>query len=103
MTIERPDECSRRNAIQAPRDARIPLKPYVSIEELAGLTPWSLQAIRSMIKRRVFTEDVHFFRLGRRILFKWNAVVDLIEHRTPPSPNPIPLQRSARHHEPTET
>lgn len=102
MAIGRHDEHSRGSAIGTPRDACTHPKPYVSIEELATLTPWTQQAIRSMIKRGDFVVDVHFFRIGRRILFKWNAVVDLIEHRTPPSPNPIPLQRSARRHESTQ-
>jgi hypothetical protein len=70
-------------------------KPYLSIEELSALTPWTEQAVRSKIKRGDFIADVHFFRIGRRIIFKWDAVVNLIENRVAVL-TPIP-QRPRRH------
>ncbi len=76
--------------------ARAP-KPYPSINELSQLTPWTKQAIRSKMKRGEFVEGVHFFRVGRQVVFKWTAIVDYIEHREPVSVAAIPLQRSRRH------
>jgi hypothetical protein len=40
------------------------LKPYLSIAELAQLTPWTDQAIRTTISRGVFQEGQHFFYVG---------------------------------------
>jgi hypothetical protein len=77
MGTGRSDECSQSTTIQNPRDSCTPVKPYLSIEELAALTPWTPLAIRSKMKRGVFLENVHFFRLGRRVFFKWSAVVEL--------------------------
>src|ERR1700752_3092973 len=54
-------------------------KPYLSITELAGLTPWTAQAIRTMISRGILREGQHFFYVGRRPVFKWEAVVAFIE------------------------
>lgn len=54
-------------------------KPYLSISELATLTPWTDQAIRTMVSRGVLREGEHFFHVGRRPVFKWAAIVDLIE------------------------
>ncbi len=56
-------------------------KPYLSIAELAQLTPWTDQAIRTMISRGVFREGEHYFYVGRRPVFKWAAVVGFIEKR----------------------
>jgi hypothetical protein len=76
-------------------------KPYLSIHDLPLLTPWTTQAIRSMIKRGVFVENAHFFRVGRRIVFKWTAIVDFIERGVQAPRSLIPLQRSRRN-EPTQ-
>jgi hypothetical protein len=65
-----------------PVDAPV-LKPYVSIAELAQLTPWTDQAIRTMISRGVFREGQHFFYVGRRPVFKWTAIVGFIEQSPP--------------------
>ena len=59
------------------------LKPYLSIAELAPLTPWTDQAIRTMISRGVFREGQHFFYVGRRPIFKWAAIVGFIEQDPP--------------------
>ncbi|MGH7820198.1 MAG: hypothetical protein ACREQ9_10525 [Candidatus Binatia bacterium] len=62
----------------AKRD-RVMLKPYVSVDELAALTPWTGQAIRTMVKRRQLSEGVHYFHVGRRLIFKWEKIVEFIE------------------------
>src|SRR5260370_33605732 len=54
-------------------------KPYLSIVELSQLTPWTDQAIRTMMSKGVFREGVHFFHVGRRPVFKWQAIVLFIE------------------------
>jgi len=59
-------------------------KPYLSSEELAQRTPWSADAIEKMIGRGVLVRGVHFFQLGgrrSRLIFKWDAIVGLIEGR----------------------
>jgi hypothetical protein len=55
-------------------------KPYVSVAELAALTPFSELSIRTMMARGILKKDVHYFDVGRRRVFKWQAVVDFIEH-----------------------
>src|SRR6266404_5205504 len=79
-TIE-PAEQSRSAAPRAPV-----CKPYVSIAELAALTPWTAQAIRTMISRGILRDGEHYFHVGRRPVFKWEAVVAFIEkqQRQPP-------------------
>ena len=69
-----PAELSR----PAPPSAPV-CKPYLSIAELAALTPWTEQAIRTMISRGVLREGEHYFHVGRRPVFKWEAVVAFIE------------------------
>jgi hypothetical protein len=52
-------------------------KPYVGIEELAALTPWSPRTIRRKIQRRELKRGVHFFQPGGRsakLLFDWVAI-----------------------------
>jgi len=36
-------------------------KPYVSIRELSALTPWTEQAIRTMMAKGILRESEHFF------------------------------------------
>ena len=57
--------------------------PYLSLEELARLVPFSEQALRNYIHRGELCEGVHFFRRGRRLVFKWAAVCAWIEGRPP--------------------
>jgi len=71
---QRPDSGSLPRAVDAPV-----CKPYLSISELATLTPWTNQAIRTMMSRGVFREGQHFFYVGNRPVFKWAAVVGFIE------------------------
>lgn len=62
------------------------VRPYLYVEQLAEVTPWSQDAIRNMISRGVFTEGVHYFRPrgpGSRPIFSWRAIVEYIEQRGP--------------------
>jgi hypothetical protein len=70
------DELTHRNA-GAPATGL--LKPYVSIAELAQLTPWTDQAIRTMMSKGILRPGRHFFYVGRRAIFKWSAIVAFIE------------------------
>ena len=81
-----------------PADAGTPVrpKPYLSIRELSALTPWTEQAIRTMMARGVVKEGEHFFHVGRRTVFKWEAVVEFIEHRSYIGQSAIPHYRDAR-------
>jgi hypothetical protein len=59
-------------------------KPYLSAEELAQRTPWSLDAIEKMIRRGILVRGQHYFQpTGQRgrLIFKWAAIVTLIEER----------------------
>ena len=84
-------------------DARM----YLSTEQLTARTPWSVEAIDKMIQRSVLVKGIHFFQLRPRSqrLFKWTAIVELIEGRAVPiSEEPVvdgtqpkwPASRSAR-------
>jgi len=60
---------------------------YLSAEQLAARTPWTVEAIEKLIQRGVLAKGRHYFQLGRRTqrIFKWSAIVELIEGR--PAPN----------------
>lgn len=58
------------------------VRAYMYIEQLAEVTPWSPQAIRTMVTRGVLREGEHFFRPGghgTRMIFSWEAIVKFIE------------------------
>jgi hypothetical protein len=58
------------------------VREYLSAEQLAEVTPWSISAIEKMVRRGVLKRDVHYFQpFGRRtqLVFKWSAIVALIE------------------------
>jgi len=58
------------------------VREYLSAEQLAKVTPWSLSAIEKMVSRGVLKRDVHYFQpFGRRtqLVFKWSAIVAMIE------------------------
>jgi hypothetical protein len=59
------------------------LKRYLSIAELAQLTPWTDQAIRTMVSRGVFREGQHFSTWAGARYSKWTAVVGFIEQGPP--------------------
>jgi hypothetical protein len=59
-------------------------RAYLSAEQLSELTPWTPDGIQKMIRRGVLVRGVHYFQpFGRRgrLLFKWEAIVALIEGR----------------------
>lgn len=70
-------------------------KPYLSAQELAALTPWTEQAIKDMMRAGKLLEGTHFFRVGRRIVFKWDAVVELIESNAAGRDQSAPLATGA--------
>jgi hypothetical protein len=79
------------------RDSRP--KPYVSIAELAQLTPWTEQAIRTMISKGIFVEGKHYYHVGRRTVFKWKQVCQFIDEGRPASSAaeaPVPHYRDRR-------
>lgn len=58
------------------------VRPYLSIQQLAEVTPWTVGAIRKMVARGVLKRGLHYFQpLGRRreLVFKWAAIEQLIE------------------------
>jgi len=57
------------------------IPPYLHKRQLAEVTPWTIDAIDKRMKRGFFKENVHYFRPcgGREVIFKWEAVVGLIE------------------------
>jgi hypothetical protein len=60
------------------------VREYLDAKQLAAQTPWSVNAIEKMIRRGVLRKSVHWFQpFGRRtqVLFKWSAIVGLIEGR----------------------
>jgi hypothetical protein len=59
-------------------------KPYLYAEELAALTPWSVEAIRKRVQRGELRRGVHYFQEQQRgrLIFKWAAIVELIEKNT---------------------
>jgi hypothetical protein len=57
-------------------------REYLNVGQLAGLTPWSPQAISAMVKRGVLKPGLHYFQpfgRGGQLIFKWTAIVSLIE------------------------
>jgi hypothetical protein len=84
-------------------DARV----YLSAEQLAARTPWSTDAIEQMVRRGVLKANVHFFQpFGRRSqrLFKWDAIVELIEGLSARcAPQPVIDRARAAAQEPNRT
>ena len=65
-------------------DHEVTVPPYLSTEQLSQLTPWTVQAINTMWKRGILKRGVHYYQpMGRggQVIFKWSAVVELIETR----------------------
>ena len=57
-------------------------RPYLYIEQLAACTPWSTDAIRTMMARGIFKLGVHYFKPhgpNGRPIFSWDAIVRYIE------------------------
>ena len=61
------------------------MRPYLYIEQLAACTPWSPDAIRTMMARGAFRLGVHYFKPhgpNGRPIFSWDAIVRYIEGDT---------------------
>ena len=87
-------EFQRRGA-SAP--STLPVAPYLATEQLAALTPWTVQAINTMRKRGVFKRGVHYFQPTGghgQVIFKWAAVVDLIEGAALGGPELVDISRA---------
>lgn len=74
--------------------------PFLSYAELAAFVPFSEQALRIYVHDGVLREGVHYFRVGRRVVFKWEAVAAWIEGRVlgaaeAPPADILPLRRRA--------
>jgi hypothetical protein len=82
-----------------PREAA-PLPAYLSAEQLAQQTPWSVDAIEKMIQRGQLRRSVHWFQPkgpGTQRIFKWSAIAAWIEQEndhaienTPPHAVTVP-------------
>jgi hypothetical protein len=60
------------------------VREYLSIAQLAEVTPWTVEAINAKIKRGEFVRGVHYFQPnGRRgqVIVKWSAIVAFIEEQ----------------------
>jgi len=74
-------------------DVTVRPKPYLSIRELSALTPWTEQAIRTMMAKGVLRVGEHFFHVGRRTVLKWDTIVGFIERGEREEAPRIPLKR----------
>jgi hypothetical protein len=53
------------------------------LEQLTSHIPFSAQAIRMYVHRGDLREGIHYFRKGRRLIFKLSAIYDWLEGRLP--------------------
>jgi len=70
---------------------REPPREYLDAVQLAARAPWSVEAIRRMVSRGLLRRGVHYFQpVGPRaqLVFKWSAIVALIEGEPAPAPPP---------------
>lgn len=65
--------------------------PYIEYADFPRLTPFSEQAIRAAVSRKELKEGVHYFRRGRRVIFKWAAIEAWIERRMITGPLETPI------------
>lgn len=57
---------------------------FVSLADVVQRTPWTAAAVRSLIRRGVLQEGVHFFQPAGprgRLLFDWQAIERLIRRK----------------------
>jgi hypothetical protein len=59
-------------------------RPYLSVAQLAAVTPWTPKAIAGLVARGVLVRGVHYFTLPgagsrKKLIFKWDRIVELIE------------------------
>lgn len=70
------------------------MRAYLSAEQLAEVTPWTPDAIRRMVTRGMLQRGVHYFQpggKGTQLIYKWSAIVALIEQDTAPPPVATPV------------
>lgn len=58
------------------------VKPYIEYADFPELTPFTEATIRAAVHRRELVEGVHYFKRGRRVIFKWSAIEAWIERRS---------------------
>lgn len=68
-------------ARSTPRNVKEP-PPYISYSDFPDFTPFTEQAIRAYVHRGDLKEGIHYFRHGRRVIFKWAAIEEWIEKRS---------------------
>lgn len=74
-------------------------RPYMSARQLAEMTPWTVNAIRKMRARGILKLGVHYFRplgRGREVVFKWSAIVAMIEQQPPDVKEAEPMRQYSR-------
>jgi hypothetical protein len=54
-------------------------RAYLYAEDLAELTPWTVEAIDKMVARGTLRRGIHWFQPAGRRIFKWAAIIELIE------------------------
>jgi hypothetical protein len=60
-------------------------REYLSVHQLAAMIPYREQTIRNMMCAGELRDGVHYFRKGRRVIFRWSAVQRWIrEHASEP-------------------
>ncbi len=72
------------------------MSQYLTTEELSSRIKYDVRYIRDSLKGRIFLEGIHYIRPfgGRKILFLWDAVEDLmLKENVPADPAEIPLRR----------
>jgi hypothetical protein len=68
-------------------------------EDLVRWVPWSVDAIEHMRARGAFVAGVHYFQPGgprTRVLYKWDAIVALIEQGTRPKKRAASVRPTCR-------
>jgi len=72
----------RRSQAAAPTAEHVTPKPYLYVDELTALVPWTAEAIRMKVRRGELQRGVHYSqeRHRARLIFKWDAIVAFIEY-----------------------
>jgi hypothetical protein len=64
------------------------VREYLNVEQLSEVTPWTVAAIEKMVIRGTLRLNLHYYQpFGPRtqLVFKWRAIVALIEGDRPKS------------------
>ena len=61
-------------------------REYLSVHQLAAMIPYREQTIRNMMCSGELRGGVHYFRKGRRVIFRWSAVQRWIRQHASDSP-----------------